>query len=458
MNLHTFAGLRARGTGRHLTAGVAAVALFSGFGNAQTVTPGPALTLSDVLRAARQQHPLVGAAQARARASRGDRTTAGTFPDPVLTYQVENARFPGSSAILGLDRETSIFATLPLEPIFQRWSRVGRADAEVRAADADLVADTRRVALDAARAWYRAALAQLSLAGALEWRDGLQQLVEYNRPRVAEGVTAEGDLIRLQVERDRAAATATLERVELLRARAELAAFLGRSSAAVAGESLVVAVEEQAPVPSIGDLDLYIERARRLRPELLSARARAVAAGSEAAYQRALTIPQIGASVGVKDVGGTRTLLAGISAPLPLFDRNRGGIRRAVANHDAAEFDAEWVDRRVVAELAAAHEVARILGAPVQSLDASFLERAETSHRVALAAYQDGATPLLNVIDAARSRTEARLTYYRTVFAFRVSLLELNVLAGADPLAPPAPGTGGDSPSLTFTSRDGGRP
>ncbi|HEX9563977.1 MAG TPA: TolC family protein [Gemmatimonadaceae bacterium] len=176
----------------------------------------------------------------RARASRGDRTTAGTFPDPVLTYQVENARFPGSSAILGLDRETSIFATLPLEPIVQRRSRVGRADAEVRAADADFVADTRRVALDAARAWYRAALAQLSLVGALEWRDGLQQLVEYNRPRVAEGVTAEGDLIRVQVERDRAATTATLERVELLRARAELAAFLGRSSAAVAGESLHV--------------------------------------------------------------------------------------------------------------------------------------------------------------------------------------------------------------------------
>ncbi|HYM23544.1 MAG TPA: hypothetical protein VEU08_10055, partial [Vicinamibacterales bacterium] len=62
----------------------------------------------------------------------------------------------------------------------------------------------------------------------------------------------------------------------------------------------------------------------------------------------------------------------------------------------------------------------------------SFLSRAEESRRIALGAYREGAVPLFQVIDAARAWADARLTYYRTIFAQQQSIVSLIVAEGFD--------------------------
>lgn len=393
-----------------------------------------ALTLREVITAAQAVHPTIYAARARARAARGVRTTAGTFPDPVISYDVQNTRFPGGAAPPAGERESFVVATVPLAPLFQRWPRVRQGDATVRAADADALASERQVALDAARAFFRVAIAQLALRASLELRDGLEELARYNATRVSEGLTAEADLIRVRIERDRAAAAATIARVDLLRGRAELAALLGRPASSVTGDELTVAIERDDSLGTAGPLAQYAARASAQRPELVAARARAAAAGAETGYQRTLIVRQLGASVGTKRVAGATSMVAGVSLSLPLFDRNRGEVQRAAAERDAAEQELLLTERRILADLAAAHEAARLLSEQVAALGPDFLARAEESRDIAVAAYQDGATPLLQVIDASRTLAEARLTYFRTVFARRESLIELNVMSGADPL------------------------
>ena len=103
------------------------------------------LGIADVLRRAVDQHPLVEAARARVTSTRGGRLTARTLPNPVITYWAENVRSPGQNPATRLDHETQTTATLPLEPLFQRWPRIRRADADVRAADADLARDRKSV-------------------------------------------------------------------------------------------------------------------------------------------------------------------------------------------------------------------------------------------------------------------------------------------------------------------------
>src|SRR5262249_39266361 len=124
-------------------------------------------------------------------------------------------------------RETQTYFTVPLEPLFQRSPRVERTDQDVKAAEADVQVARRRVAVDAARLFFRVALAQAALAAAEQTRAGLEQLVTYNRARVSQGVSPEIDLMRAQVELDRTAANMTLSEVELNRSRAELGAFIG---------------------------------------------------------------------------------------------------------------------------------------------------------------------------------------------------------------------------------------
>ncbi len=390
------------------------------------------------------RHPLVQAAEARVGAARGSRLTARLPLNPTLTYWVENAPFPGRAAPLGVPQETSIYATLPLEPLWQRWSRGGRASGEVEAADAEVSLARRDVVLEAARAYHRVALAEVAVRVAAEIEEGLDSLVRFNRARVGEGVAAEGDLIRIEVERDRAATERAFQQAELARARAQLFPFLDdatRASLTVA--SLTVVVDDSGALvrealPSEAELTTHaLER----RSDVAAARARARAAGAGVGYERSLMLRQLGATFGAKKTGGTATLVAGITVPLPLFDQNRGEIGRAAGERTAAEQELAWAERRAAADVAGSYEAARVLRDQVTRLEGGFLARAEESRRIALAAYQEGAAPLFQVLDATRTLAQARLNYYGAVFAAREGLLELLVAAGLDPLEPLAGGS-----------------
>jgi outer membrane protein TolC len=58
------------------------------------------------------------------------------------------------------------------------------------------------------------------------------------------------------------------------------------------------------------------------------------------------------------------------------------------------------------------------------------LRRAEESRRVAEGAYREGATPLTQVLDAARTLSEARQLYYRIIFAREQAVIALNTSLG----------------------------
>jgi cobalt-zinc-cadmium efflux system outer membrane protein len=417
-------------------------------------------TIDEVVRAAVVQHPLVEAARDHITAAQGARLTAGLFSNPVATYWVDNAAFPGQVVPLGVARETSAYVTFPLEPFFQRAPRIRRADADVRTAEIALVAARRAVALSAAHAFYRVALAQMSFEVAEQNRQGLERLVSYNRSRVTEGATAEVELIRAQVEFDRASTNVALADVDLAKARAELWPFVGGDLQATTLALLRVAVPSAGPTPAaLAPLNTFVTQARGNRAEMQSARARVSAATTETSLQRALTVRQVGAAFGVKRVEGESSMIAGISVPVPLFDRNRGEVQRATGELLAAEEELTWTERVVVGEMAGAYTALQRLSAQVSTLERSFLDRADETNRITLAAYQEGAATLLQVLDAARTVADARLTYYRAVLAQRQGVFDLAMAAGNEPetaLSALAP-SNDVSASASQPTRDGQR-
>jgi cobalt-zinc-cadmium efflux system outer membrane protein len=391
-------------------------------------------TLDDVVRTALAQHPLVEAARDRIAAAHGARQTAGVFSNPVATYWVENASFPGQTASVGVARETSTYVTWPLEPLFQRPPRIERADADLRSAELGLAAARRDVALNAVRAFYRVAFAQVSLAVAEQSRDSFERLLAFTRSRVNEGATAEVELIRAQVEFDRTATVVALADVDLMKARAELWPFLNDNPQRGTFSQLRVALPDTTgPSMTLATLAAYIARARDSRPEIGSARARISAARADTAAQRTLTVRQVGATFGLKRAEGENSMIAGVSVPLPLFDRNRGEIQRATAELLAAKHDSAWTERLVLAEVEGAYLATQRLGVQVQTLQPSFLSRADDANRITLAAYQEGGATLLQVLDAARTLTDARLTYYRAILAERQSRFDLAMAVGDEP-------------------------
>ena len=404
---------------------------FSVRADGQNVSAATSLTLSAVLNAVRLHHPLVSAAQARVRAATGTRTTAGVFGNPVLGYQVDNTPFPGGKPIAGLEREAFTTATLPLEPFYQRGSRVKRADAEVRAAQADAAGTRQRIALDATRAFYRVALGQVAAATGRDLAAWLDTVVTYNSARVKEGVTAEADLIRSRLERDRAEAEETMSKADLAMARAELAAYLG-DPAVVTIEAMVRELPLSIPVSDSFSSSDVVGR----RPDIRAAHERVEAAAAGIAIEHRMLFRQLGATIGTKQTAGTTSMIAGLSLPIPIFDANRGEVERARAEQEIATFDLANQQHVATAEVTGAREAAHLLSDRASLLarggTESFLSRAGEGRRIALGAYREGAVPLLQVIDAARAWGEARMTFYRTLYAQHQSVLSLIVATGGD--------------------------
>lgn len=403
-------------------------------GTAPTAGAGDSISLVQLLERVRTLHPHLGAAAARVDAARGARRAAGAFPNPVLQFGIENAALPGRGPLVGIDHEATSTATVPLEFLYQRGARVHRADAELDAAQADAFVARQRVALGATQAYYRAALAEVELATALDLSNWLDSLVSYSRARVAEGAGAGADLLRAELELDRAGAEVTLRQTALAQARAGLGFFSGDSVGPFGSLPPIV-------VPT-GPLARPVSGAPAgPRPEVRSARARLVAAQAGVGVARSMIVRDLGAMVGLKRSVGTTSLLAGIVVPLPIVNANRGAMEQAEAERAAATFDLAAIDRQVRSETAGLAEAARLLHERIRVLSGSpdssgartgYLARADEARRIAVGAYREGAVPLYQVLDAARAWGEARLTYFRILYAQHESVVNLLAAEGHD--------------------------
>jgi cobalt-zinc-cadmium efflux system outer membrane protein len=441
---------------------------------AQRAPGSDTVTLEALLDSVAARHPTVRAAQARVGAARGARVTAGAFRNPMLSYDVENAPLPGRMSP-PMERETMVMATFPLEVLYQRGPAVRRANGEIQAAEAEATVARQRMLLGAARAFYRAALAERELDAARDLGGWLDTIVAYNAIRVAEGVAAEADLLRSRLERDRASADAAVTEAELMRARADIAGLLGDASAAFATMAMATTDDPLAmPTASLLGPDLaappddptgrgasgpaagsgrpLISAALAGRGETRAAHARLSAASASIVSERRMRVRDLGATIGTKRSEGSLSLLAGVSLPVPLFDLNRGEIMRATAERDAAAFELAAEERAVSAEVMGAYEAARVLTDRATTLGGrapdGYLARADEARRIALGAYQEGAIPLMQVIDAARAWGEARVAFYRTLFAQHESVLMLLAARGID-LAAAVPSRGTIPPNPT---------
>ena len=406
--------------------------------HSQARTNQPVLRLRGFLDSVRAGYPALRAANSRVLAAEGSRTTARAFGNPVLSYQVDQTPFPGGRPLVGMEREAMTTATLPLEFLYQRGPKIARANAEVRAVEADAFATRQRVALDAAAAFYKAGVAGIQSAVSHDLLAWLDTLVSYNRARAEEGVTAEADLIRSELERDRVAAETAMQDADLAVVRAALGAYV--QSIRSQDASTVIAVDD-APFPLSGLVEPQAQTDSSMsvadaRPEVRAARNRLAALSAAISAERSMIVRQLGATIGTMQTGHMTSMIAGVSLPLPLLDQNRGEVQRARAERDVAAFELAIQERMAAADLEGAREAARLLterAVRLTSRDStSFLARADESKRIALGAYREGAVPLFQVIEAARSWSEARMAYYRTIAAQQQSILNLLLAQGRD--------------------------
>ena len=395
---------------------VAAGALLPISAGAQTLS----LTEAQALARLSNESPRVQAVRAAVELARADVLSAARWPNPRLTYNRE--------AVAGVTE--NMFMVAQLLPV------AGRRRFEMNAASARVDAATSRAddAVRRLRADLRLAFTDLWAAQAREQelarsRDRLRDLAVVLERREAGGESAGFDRLRaerevIDVEADRAAVAA-----ESAQARGVLASFF----AVPPSTDLIDAVRpdaEVAPVPSVEEL---MARAQTVRGELVALQRELDAAAflERAADRRRVPEPEIvggtkSSNTGAGDIGS----ILSVHVTVPLFDR--GAPERAAAQARALQVRAEaealrlGIRTRIAAwrtALVERRDIADRYRAAVRS-------GAEEIERIAQVSYDNGERGILELLDAYRTASSARVRQATLDAAVREAEIELEFVSG----------------------------
>ena len=362
------------------------------------------MTLSDALAAARRLSPELAAARAAADASAGRARQAGALTNPTVSYAYEQTSAGGqrtSQSIAALEQ--------PLEFTGVRGARHEAAELRRQVAEAELRASEAQLTYDVTRAFALAQAAEERVLLAQEAAAAFDRAQRVIGARLAAGDVSGYEARRIRLETARYAVV----RVEAVLARrttySALAVLVGAST-----DSLVLTAfppwdSLAFPIPN---RDSLLALASRARPELRVAERQAAAAFADARALRRERVPVPVALGGWKTeqtATGARLngFVAGVSLPLPFWDRRGGAV--AAANADARRRAAELdvMRQRVVRETQEAYAALRAAEEEVARLGPALGADAAAALRAAENAYTEGEISLVEWLDAVRAYHEA---------------------------------------------------
>ena len=388
--------------------------------------PLPALSLERVVELYVQNNLDLQAARSNVDRTKADQIAARLRPNPGITITAENLAVGGPTPFSRIYELGATYSET-IEFGGKRNLRQKAADATISAAEAQFEDTMRRGVAEVKRFYFDALLARHNLEVATENRQTFDQLVQFNLTRFQEGAIPELDLIKVRLERVKYDSAVKQAEVSLRQAGIRLLGRLGTtdfSSLQIAGELSFRAVSL--------DLNSLRQVALRERSDIRAAVAEVNAANERLALERGRAKPDISPFAGYKRVGQDDTLLFGVNIPLKLRDHNQADIARAEADIRTAQVRLQMVRNRAAAEVEAAYAGLMAAQELVTTFQNEILRQADESRSITLAAYEEGGTELLPVLDAQRTRSEVRLQYFKTLFDYQASIVALELAAGRE--------------------------
>jgi cobalt-zinc-cadmium efflux system outer membrane protein len=381
----------------------------------------PAPSLRQLL-AATAGAPKLMEATAEVDAAKGREQQAQAWRNPELSLQTENFQGEGPlSAFNGAETTLSVAQTFELGGKRQARTAAARASVSVaeatnRGARSDYVARLAVTYAEAEASARRVDLAQSLLDAALTDARATKLLVDAGK---------QAQLRTLQAEAETQGA-----RAELAEAQATKVTAFARLTALAGWPRPLDSVSESVLDASL----LPATRAPGVNPKVAAAGAERTAAEARLSLERRQAIPDVRLSAGVRrfEADGSTALVAGVSLPLPIFDRNRGGVQAAQAELRAAEARGQQAKLDANADLQSAGAQASSAEARVTAAAAGEAA-ADEAYRGARLGYDAGRLPLLELSSARRALATARAQRLDAQLASVRAQADLLRLTGATP-------------------------
>lgn len=380
-----------------------------------------ALTMESAIERALQSDPGIRAATAGVDAARGGMRQARVRPNPELSAEVEN--FNGQGDLRGFSgAETTFSLSQEIELGGRRSARIRLADRELHGAELDQVLRGLDLARDVQTAYFEALAAQ--------------ELVVISQERVATAEALNSSVARrVAAARDplmagaRAEAGLSEARIALTRAQAEAATARARLASYFGGDDGFGLIPADFALPRARDHEHAAPG--DTNPDIARLAAERDRLGAALSVERSLSWQNPALSFGYRrfeDRNGEGALVAGVSIPLGVFDRNQGSIARARAEQRRADLELEAGRRTLSREYAALERAIATDAAAVQSTEEDVIPQAERALSLAQEGYNRGAFSYLDVLEAQRSLSDARQSRVEALRSFHTNEAALDRL------------------------------
>ena len=387
------------------------------------------LTLSTVEELAVAASPSLQALQSRLRAARWQCVQAGLMPNPTVGYVANEIGNEGSAGQQGM-----YFG--------QRFVTGGKlsyaqavAAKEANRLEQMLAAERLRVLTDVRTGFFEVYLAELE-------RNLTDTLIELSNKAsqtseqlVQAGEGRRTDSLQAQIEYQRAIAARRQAVTRRDASWRRLATLTGLDPSA---PQLVSA--EVSQILRHVDWDASVETLIITSPEIAARVAAIEKARCEVARQRAAVIPDISAQLTVQYDDSTEDTFTGVQLgiPLPLWNRNQGGVGQACAALAATRRELEATEQALTRRLATTFGEYETAMNQAIALKTEVLPRATESLELATSSYDAGEIDYLSLLTVQR-------TYFQVNLEYLLALRELNrttqlitgcLLSGSGPVSP----------------------
>ncbi|MBI2882899.1 MAG: TolC family protein [Candidatus Methylomirabilis oxyfera] len=380
------------------------------------------LSLTDALQIAGRQNPgLLTEMTARQIAS-GDAATAALLPNPEVLIRSEG--FRGGSFV---DRqELFVEASQEIQTAGKRTQRIAVAGANLRATEADIDNTARLLRFTVKQTYFQIVLARADLAVARDLLADFDRTIRSKEEQFRLGEISGAELRRVQVERFRVFDDVVAAELNLKQARVALLTLLGVTDPTFEFD----VTEELVKGEPVGSLTPLHAEALQNRPDLKAQHQRFVRAREQKGLEQARRFPNLFPFVGYKRNFSEDSVLFGVSAPLPLFNRNQGGIIRAQAEEERESLQLRRSETQALLEVDQAFNRFESERRRLEGLETEYLPKARESREIAEAAHKLGAIDLTAFLDAQRTFREVQRLYNRSLYELSIARFQVEAAVG----------------------------
>lgn len=381
----------------------------------------PSLTLADLETMALTNNPSVARSAALVQAARGAHLQVGLAPNPTVGYEGQQI---GSR---GLAEQDGVFVSqeivrggklkLNRQIAAQDWAR----------AEQELVAQQQRVLTDVHVGFYQVLIAQKQEALTSELLQVAQEALGVAENLQLGKEVGRADVVQAQLESENADILAQNARNRLTSSWQSLAAVLGNPH--LPQQQLSGDLEESKQPYQ---WETSLSRLLASSPEITAANANVER--SRWAVQRALVekTPNVFVQglVNVRDngIGGRSDGSLTVGVPLPIWNRNQGGVIQAQSEAAAAEKALEQVELSLRNRLAPVFERYANASNQVTKYRSKILPAAQEALDLTRKMYRTGETGYVSLLTAQRTYSQTNLNYLESLRGLKTSESEIEGL------------------------------